>query len=146
MGTRSSYRIIEKWEDTQANESGENILCNVYLQYDGYPQGHPSDTAQWLSQGTVVNGLGLQEARLVFNGGGCLAAQFIARLKEGPGGTYLHSLESWGKCCEDYLYDIIIKSDRSLEFVAYENYSDTPTEIFRGTPAEFTAKYERVGV
>jgi len=146
MGTRSTYRIIEQWKDDETKKVENNELCLVYRQYDGYPEGHPFETAEWLAGGRVVNGLGLSEDQLVFNGAGCLAAQMIAKFKDGPGGTYIHSLSSRGKCWEDYLYDIIVKPDRSIEYVCYENYSDEPTEIFRGTPQEFVEKYkEKVG-
>jgi FlaA1/EpsC-like NDP-sugar epimerase len=115
----------------------------VYRQYDGYPTGHPLETAEWLATAKVVNGLSMGETQLVFNGAGCLAAQLIAKFKDGPGGTYIHSLDSRGQSWEDYLYDIIVKEDRTIEFVCYEN-DETPNEIFRGTPAEFVAKYEKV--
>lgn len=142
MGTRSTYRIIEQYK----NEDGSienNDLVLVYRQYDGYPTGHPMETAEWLSTGTVVNGLGMAEERLVFNGAGCLAAQLIAKFKDGPGGTYIHSLSSRGECWEDYLYDIIIKEDRTIEYVCYDN-NETKTELFRGTPQEFITKFEKV--
>ena len=135
-------RIIEQWKDEETKKVENNELCLVYRQYDGYPEGHPFETTEWLAGGRVVNGLGLNEEQLVFNGAGCLAAQMIAKFKEGPGGTYMHSLSSRGKCWEDYLYDIIVKPDRSIEYVCYENYSDEPTEIFRGTPQEFVEKYK----
>lgn len=144
MGTRSTYRVIEQWKDDEKNKVEDNEICLVYLQYDGYPQGHPVDTADWLAGAKVVNGLSLGQQELVFNGAGCLAAQLIAKLKDGPGGTYLHSLSSRGKCWEDYLYDIIVKPDRSIEYVCYENYGEEPTEIFRGTPKEFVEKYHKV--
>jgi hypothetical protein len=142
MGTRSTYRIIEQYK----NEDGSienNDLVLVYRQYDGYPTGHPMETAEWLSTGTVVNGLGMAEERLVFNGAGCLAAQLIAKFKDGPGGTYIHSLSSRGESWEDYLYDIIIKEDRTIEYVCYDN-NETKTELFRGTPQEFITKFEKV--
>lgn len=143
MGTRSTYRIIEQWK----NDKGETInneICLVYFQYDGYPEGHPSETAEWLSKGNVVNGIGLRDERLIFNGAGCLAAQFIAKFKEGAGNVYMYSLKSRGKCCEDYLYDIIVNLDRSIEFVCFDNCGETPYEIFRGTPQEFASKYQSV--
>jgi hypothetical protein len=142
MGTRSTYRIIEQYK----NEDGSienNDLVLIYRQYDGYPTGHPMETAEWLSTGTVVNGLGMAEERLVFNGAGCLAAQLIAKFKDGPGGTYIHSLSSRGESWEDYLYDIIIKEDRTIEYVCYDN-NETKTELFRGTPQEFITKFEKV--
>jgi len=90
----------------------------------------------------MVNGIGLGENQLVFNGGGCLAAQLIAKFKDGAGGTYIHTLKSRGKCWEDYLYDIIITPSNEIVFVAYENNGKRPTEIFRGTPSEFVEKYQ----
>jgi hypothetical protein len=143
MGTRSTYRIIEE------NNVGKKVkkikqepLCLIYFQYDGYPSGHPSETAEWLASGKVVNGYGASE-ELQFNGAGCLAAQMVAKFKDGVGGVYIQSLSSRGESWEDYLYDIIVKENYTIEFVAYEN-DKTPIEIFRGTPSEFVAKYEKV--
>ena len=45
MGTRSSYRIIEKYDAT----STINDICVIYLHYDGYPKGHPLRICKWLS-------------------------------------------------------------------------------------------------
>ena len=56
MGTRSTYRVIEQWTDDKTGKIKNENLVLVYLQYDGYPTGHPIDTAEWLSTGTVVNG------------------------------------------------------------------------------------------
>lgn len=142
MGTRSTYRIIEQFKNEDSSiENSELVL--VYLQYDGYPAGHPLQTAEWLSTGMVVNGLSMNENKLVFNGAGCLAAQFIDKMKEGAGGTYINSLKSRGECWEDYLYDIIVKEDSSIEYVCYDN-DDKKTELFRGTPSEFVEKYDKV--
>jgi hypothetical protein len=66
-------------------------------------------------------------------------------MKEGAGGTYIHSLKSRGESCEDYLYDIIVKEDRTIEYVCYNN-DDNKTEEFRGTPSEFVEKYDKVNV
>jgi hypothetical protein len=52
-------------------------------------------------------------------------------------------LSSRGESWEDYLYDIIVKENYTIEFVAYSN-GETPTEIFRGTPSEFVAKFKKV--
>ena len=141
MGTRSTYRIIEQYKNEQGITEDNNLVL-VYLQYDGYPSGHPVETAEWLAGGKVVNGLGMNETKLVFNGGGCLAAQFIAKMKDGPGGTYIHSLDSRGESWEDYLYDIIVKEDNTIEFVCYDN-NDEKTELFRGTPKNFVKKYKK---
>ena len=144
MGTRSTYRIIEEYSTgKKVKKVKQNEICLIYRQYDGYPTGHPLETAEWLSTAKVVNGLGMNETQLVFNGAGCLAAQLIAKLKDGPGNTYIHSLKSRGESWEDYLYDIIVKEDRTIEYVCYDNVEGKP-ELFRGTPAEFVAKYHLI--
>ena len=143
MGTRSTYRIIEQFTDDKTKKVVNQDLCLIYVQFDGYPSGHPLETAEWLATAKVVNGLGLAENQLVFNGAGCLAAQLIAKFKDGPGGTYIHSLDSRGESWEDYLYDIIVKEDRTIEYVCCDNNEDK-TELFRGTPAQFVEKYEKV--
>jgi hypothetical protein len=143
MGTRSTYRIIEEYSTgKKVKKVKQNPICVIYVQYDGYPTGHPMETAEWLSTGKVVNGYGVNEEQLVFNGAGCLAAQFIAKMKKGTGGTYIHSLNSRGESWEDYLYDIIVKEDYSIEYVCYDN-NEEKTELFRGTPANFVKKYEK---
>lgn len=141
MGTRSTYRVIEQYKNEDGSIENNNLVL-VYRQYDGYPTGHPLETAEWLATAKVVNGLGMNETQLVFNGAGCLAAQLIARFKEGAGGTYVHNLESRGECWEDYLYDIIVTEDRTIEYVCYDNNEDK-TELFRGTPSDFIKKYQK---
>lgn len=142
MGTRSTYRVIEQYTDEKKNKVVNQEICLMYLQFDGYPSGHPSETAKWLASGTVVNGFGANEKRLIFNGAGCLAAQLVAKYKDGPGGCYLHTLKSRGNSWEDYLYDIIVKEDASIEFVCYEN-GRKKTEVFRGNPADFVLHYSK---
>lgn len=141
MGTRSTYRIIDQYKN-QDGSIESNDLVLIYRQYDGYPTGHPLETAEWLASGKVVNGYGKTDT-LQFNGAGCLAAQLVAKYKDGVGGTYIQSLSSRGQSWEDYLYDIIVKADGSIEYVCYEN-NEEPEEIFRGTPQEFVDKYESV--
>lgn len=97
MGTRSTYRVIEQWTDDKTGKITNENLVLVYLQYDGYPTGHPIDTAEWLSSGKVVNGYSPGEDKLVFNGAGCLAAQLVDKMKTGTGGCYIQSLKSRGK-------------------------------------------------
>lgn len=152
MGTRATYRVIEEWSDDRPEakvKKGQNKLLLMYLQYDGYPDGHPLDTAKWLARGVVVNGFGPNESALEFNGAGCLAAQLVAKYKIGVGGTYLYDQKSRGWCWENYTYDIIVKEDKTIEYIAYEitdgGYdSKRPRfkKIFSGTPQEFIEKYE----
>lgn len=140
MGTRSTYRFIETYKDAEGKVK-ENKIALVYFQYDGYPDGHPLGTAEWLASGKVVNGLGVGDNGLVFNGAGCLTAQFIAKFKDAPGNVYIHPLSNRGKCWENYLYDIVIsQEEKTIKMIAYENLS-RPKKFFEGTPAEFVAQF-----
>ena len=142
MGTRSTYRIIEQFTDEKTNKVINQEICLMYRQFDGYPSGHPCETAEWLASGEVVNGFSSNETKLIFNGAGCLAAQLVAKYKTEPGGTYLNPLKHRGKCWEDYLYDIIVKEDHTIEFVCYEN-GKRKTEVFRGLPSDFVLHYSK---
>jgi hypothetical protein len=142
MGTRSTYRVLEQYTEEKTGKVKNQEICLMYLQFDGYPSGHPSQTAEWLSTGKVVNGFGVNDTNLIFNGAGCLAAQLVAKYKTGTGGCYLHPINHRGKCWEDYLYDIIVKEDHSIEFVCYEN-GRRKTEVFRGTPSDFVKHYSK---
>jgi hypothetical protein len=142
MGTRSTYRIIEQYTDDKTHKVVNQEICLMYRQFDGYPSGHPCETAEWLASGQVVNGFGANETKLIFNGAGCLAAQLVAKYKTETGGTYLNPLKHRGKCWEDYLYDIIVKEDHSIEFVCYEN-GKRKTEVFRGSPSDFVLHYSK---
>ena len=82
MGTRSLTRFISQHDDEKF------VITCVYRQYDGYPQGHGKELADFLNSGVMVNGFGQSEQKQ-FNGIGCLAAQFIAEFKNGVGGIYI---------------------------------------------------------
>jgi len=133
MGTRSSYSVIEKSGDTK------KVLCNIYCQYDGYPTGHPLDTAKFLSGRKVVNGFASNDTK-VFNGAGCLAARLIGFLKEDKiGNVYIQDVESRGNCGEEYLYDIIVDEDkRQVQIVAT---NDSGEEFFSGSPSQYLSRY-----
>lgn len=135
MGTRSTYRIIEKREEDVQDE-----IALIYVQYDGYPEGHPLSVAEYLSSGTLVNGYDSSMPSLTFNGAGCLAARLIGFLKQDKtGNVYLYPSRFRGNSGEDYLYDIIVNSESNyIEMVCYTNGYDYPAnELFRGTPQDF---------
>ncbi len=139
MSTRSTYRVIEK--GVYENKPWKNVLVLLYLHCDGYPDGHPLETAEWLAKGTLVTGLGFENPEIVFNGTGCLAAQLVAKYKDGPGGAYIHPVNHRGKSGEDYTYDIIVDSNtKTIEFIAYDvngGWAEKPArfkKLFSGTP------------
>jgi hypothetical protein len=151
MGTRSTYRVIEEWTDDRPEakvKKGQNKLVLLYAQFDGYPEGHPMDTAEWLASGRVVNGFSPSEEGLKFNGAGCLAAQLVAKFKDGVGGYYIHPMSHRGTCWENYTYDIIVKEDNTIEYIAYEvgggfnGKKPRFKKIFQGSPFEFIVKFK----
>ena len=134
MGTRSTYRIIEK------HEKQEDQLALVYVQYDGYPEGHPLEIAKWLSEATVVNGFNSNTPALAFNGAGCLAARMIGRLKDDRiGNVYMYPFHNRGNSGEDYMYDIVVEG-QTINMIAYDYNNE---KIFEGNPQEFTSKYSK---
>lgn len=136
MGTRSTYRIIEK------NGQDQDQLALIYVQYDGYPQGHPMRIAEWLSGATVVNGFNSTTPSLAFNGAGCLAARMVGYLKEDKiGNVYLQAFSTRGNSGEDYMYDIVVHENESrIEMIAYDSYE---SKIFEGTPQQFVTEYAK---
>lgn len=99
MGTRSLTFVYEKYGQVQ------KPVVNMYRQFDGYPTGHGAELAEFLSSGTMVNGLGVGSKTLQFNGMGCLAAQMVAHFKQTPGGFYIHPVDIT-ECGQDYEYHI----------------------------------------
>ena len=137
MGTRSLTFVYEKYGQVQ------KPVVNMYRQFDGYPTGHGAELAEFLSSGTMVNGLGVGSKTLQFNGMGCLAAQMVAHFKESPGGFYIHPTDIT-ECGQDYEYHIY-DSGKGLYVEVYNcgcNFfgmsGDTHESIFKGNLKEFT--------
>lgn len=137
MGTRSLTFVYEKYGEVQ------KPVVNMYRQFDGYPTGHGAELAEFLSSGTMVNGLGVGSKTLQFNGMGCLAAQMVAHFKESPGGFYIHPTDITD-CGQDYEYHIY-DSGKGLYVEVYNcgcNFfgmsGDTHESIFKGNLKEFT--------
>ena len=117
MGTRSLTFVYE----------GDKPFVNMYRQFDGYREGHGRDLAQFLEGLSVVNGIPHGDQRRLANGMGCLAAQLVAKFKDGVGNIYLHSVDSTD-CWQDYEYHLFEDKVHVL------GYGDT---VFNGTWEEF---------
>lgn len=102
MGTRSLIRF---------NQDGKEIAC-IYQQFDGYPSAVGATLAEFLKSGDQVNGIRVGGKGKVFNGMGCMAAQFVAENKDGAGGLYLYAPGSTD-CGEEYVYQVNGGFDRS---------------------------------
>lgn len=115
MGTRSLTFVYD---------SGNPIMC-MYRQFDGYPEGHGQELANFLNKFTVGNGISGNPNLFEFaNGMGCLAAQMIVWFKKTPGGFYIYPVDLNQDCWQDYEYHV------------YENkvVVKNPTEvIFEGS-------------
>lgn len=106
----------------------DRVLVNMYRQFDGYPEGHGAELAEFLNSfDEITNGIRVGETRKIANGMGCLAAQMIAHFKDGAGGIYLESADN-NDCWQEYEYHV------------YEDYvrvTDPGAQIFRGSWSEF---------
>jgi hypothetical protein len=145
MGTRSLTRVFETHKDEKKNKQVKVQLVNMYRQYDGYPEGHGTELADFLKGGKVVNGIGYDEKNIVFNGAGCLAAQMIAHFKNGAGGFYIESITA-KNCGQEYEYEVIVDWDtKEVTMKCIEvgyidskgNYKRGKRVLFEGKPADF---------
>lgn len=106
MGTRSITDIIVV-DELENGKERESILLTIYRQMDGYPSGMGLDLANFLLSGKLVNGFNPFTEEKRFNGAGCLAAQLVAHLKTGTGGTYIvkpKTRDMW----EEFRYQVYI--------------------------------------
>ena len=100
MATRAPIKL---------SDSDGNFVANIYHHYDGYPE-YLGNVLLELTSGEVVNGLTAGKDQVLgetFNGTSCLFATLVARLKQVPGQVYLHTEDDFGRCHEDYLYEVI---------------------------------------
>ena len=126
MATRSLVRFATREDGVSFSEHPEKVEVQVYKHWDGYPEGHPTQLANWLINKKIVNGIG-RDSYNVANGLGCLAAQYVAAFKMEAGDieyvTYV-----WG----DY--------GKSIWMSIFDTYEDKC--IFVGKPQELIDKYE----
>jgi len=120
------------------NEQDE-VLLVMRRHWDGYPEGHGIELAEFLASKNVVDGLTLdQDKSKIANGIECLAAQIVAHFKKEPGGFYLSSFESldseW-----DYSYTVTIRG-KTIYLCVRDEYSEET--IYDGSVNEFKARVE----
>jgi hypothetical protein len=129
MGTRSTTIILD----------GNQEICRIYRQFDGYPEGHGVELARICSV-TLVNGF---QANMTWdshaNGMQDLAAIIVAKLKTGIGNVYLEPIggpiNDW---CE-YVYYVRAGANNRPRI---EINSFTGDKIYSGTPERLINKYE----
>ena len=138
MATRALINFVDREDKVSFSEHPgvDKIHIQIYNHYDGYPSGLGVTLADYLQDFTVVNGLQSGQGK-VANGIGCLAAQTVQYLKEGPGNVYLHkpSEKNW----EDYEYFVWCKEGHGVWISIFDYDSNC---IFVGKPDKLITKYE----
>ena len=147
MGTRSLTRIIPRQKGLSYDDGHNHVeksVVNIYRQYDGYPEGLGLELAEFLNDFTVVNGMGLEKKPLkLANGTGCLAAQLVQYLKDGPGNVYLETLNGEpGDSWEEYIYTVYPKEGEPTFVSIYDVWGKEC--IFVGTAEDLLNKYAEV--
>ncbi len=122
MGTRSL---------TIFKDSDDKEIVVLYRQYDGYLSGHGLELAEILAGRVVVNGY-TDESQ--FNGMSCLAAQVVAKLKDGVGNVYLYppGTRDMG---EEYIYEISANIGEEPMLTVSSEYPDS-TVVFEGSSTD----------
>lgn len=124
MGTRA-VTIVE-------DEDG--VYVSLYRQYDGYPEGHGKELAEFLDGAEIGNGITGNPPPGFFNGVGDLAARLVTFFKENHkiiGGFYIIPTGTkWGP---DYTYTVTGRN--SEVFVKVQSYSDKT--LFEGPVGDF---------
>jgi hypothetical protein len=138
MGTRSLTFVYDE----------QDVIINMYRQYDGYPTGHGAELAEFLGQFRMTNGIPVGRDKTgdrVANGMGCLAGQLVAHFKGSDAGQFYLYPASATDCGQDYEYHVykdvgglrVRITDRGCNMFGL-TMSDKNDAIFDGTLAEFT--------
>ncbi len=120
MGTRCLVEIYD---------GNNNIICTLYRQYDGYPEGMRADIEKILYHAVITNGISSMERRAnYFNGMEELATIVVMKLKQSSpcGNVYLFQagIRNVG---EEYIYLIKLEGD-GVVIYCYDG-TESPTKI-----------------
>ena len=130
MGTSAAIRFKCKEDNS--------ILVNVYHHYDGYIEGVGHDLAEFLLSKKIVNGItAFDDMNAIANGFGCLIAQYISNVKEGPGDVYICPQDFKG----DYNYDVVYNDWKDEIYIKVTHYDKV---LFEGSPKELLEYKEEV--
>lgn len=104
MGTRCLTFVY----DYVSPEEPNPLIC-MYRQFDGYPEVHGCELAEFLNSKTLINGIQPnQDAKEFANGMSCLAAQLVSHFKVRLGGIYLMPTDT-------------IDADQDFEYHVYDD-------------------------
>lgn len=128
MGTRSLTTFLDE---------GDEEICVMYRQFNGHPEGHGRDLAEFIQGKKLVNGItvGVDDKSSSFNGMRCLAASVIAEFKNSIGGIYVHRAGS-RDIGEKYIYTILGETGELPKISLSDTY-DGGEKLFEGNADEF---------
>ena len=139
MSTRSLVRFVTREEGVSFSEHPEKVEVQVYKHYDGYPEGHPVDLAKFLMEFKMVNGISQDDDSKMSNGLGCLAAQYVAAFKMGPGDIYVENPDTKHGDIE-YITYVWGDYDKDIWMSIFDTYKEKC--IFVGKPQQLIDKYD----
>lgn len=139
MGTRSLTFVYDE----------QDVIINMYRQYDGYPTGHGAELAEFLGQFRMTNGIPVGRDKTgdrIANGMGCLAGQLVAHFKGSDAGQFYLYPATAVDCGQDYEYHVYHNGSEGLRVKVTDRgcnmfgltMSDKNDAIFDGSLAEFT--------
>ena len=140
MATRGIVRFAKREEKVSFNEHPENIEVQIYNHYDSYPEGLGLDLAKFMRDFRVVNGLGSDLPDKIANGMGCLAAQLIVNMKDGPGGVYVEHPDT-DHFDTEYTYYVWVADNKDIWMSIFDTYDDKC--VFVGKPEKLIEKYDK---
>ena len=113
MGTRSLTKVYDRNGD---------IICCLYRQYDGYPDGHGAELKEYCKEMAIVNGISAGFApKTHSNGMDEFAAKLVTHLKNDNlvGNIYLMPPDTFD-VGEDFIYHIRQDAQNRIK-VTYED-------------------------
>ena len=145
MATRALINIVDRQEGRSFSKTlpSTAIHTQIYKHYDGFPERLGVTLASYLKGYDISNGIPHSVQGPIANGIGCLSAQLVSYLKDGPGNVYLRLPGNIDM--EDYVYYIWIKENEEIMISIFAvndilNYEEEC--IFVGNSESLIEKYE----
>ena len=127
MGTRATVKFFEQYGPESV------CICSVYHQYDGDLAWVGYDLAYLLQNRKIINGFGWgMDMSQYANGIGCLAAQYVAKVKTELGNVYMTSPDNTQNY--DYRIETRIVEDKEVLHITVHHFEML---LFQGDVGEF---------
>ena len=115
MGTRSTVKFYDE----------EECVASIYQQYDGYLKGVGLSLAKFLKSKIIINGFSEQTMETHANGIGCLASQYIAKIKTKIGNVYMTTKDDE----EEYNYKVYCNASDELK-ITVEDFTGNVEKFY----------------